>query len=64
MLEAAAHKPRFVRDDMLARVRALPGCADIADVMLHTGPFPVDRRHNAKIEREALAQAAALRIAA
>jgi acyl-coenzyme A synthetase/AMP-(fatty) acid ligase len=36
-------------------VQRLPGCADITGVLVYNKPFPVDRRHNAKIEREMLA---------
>ncbi len=43
----------------LDQVRALPGCADVDDVRPYAGSFPVDRRHNAKIEREKLAVLAA-----
>ena len=59
VLECAGAKPRFIREDMLAAVRKLNGCAHVSDVMLHIGAFPVDRRHNAKIERERLAEWAA-----
>ncbi len=38
----------------LDAVRALPGCAAIDQVRAFAGSFPVDRRHNAKIERERL----------
>lgn len=44
-----------LRDD----IRQLPGCAHVSAVLLHKGRFPVDRRHNAKIEREQLAARAA-----
>jgi acyl-CoA synthetase (AMP-forming)/AMP-acid ligase II len=40
---------------ILDAVRALPGCAAVDEVRAHAGSFPVDRRHNAKIEREKLA---------
>jgi acyl-CoA synthetase (AMP-forming)/AMP-acid ligase II len=43
----------------LAEVQALPGCAGVDDVRAFAGFFPVDRRHNAKIEREKLAAFAA-----
>jgi acyl-CoA synthetase (AMP-forming)/AMP-acid ligase II len=43
----------------LEQVRALPGCAAVDEVRAFTGDFPVDRRHNAKIEREKLAALAA-----
>ncbi len=62
ILEAVKGTPRFDRDRMREAVRALPGCAAIDDVLLHSGPFPVDRRHNAKIEREQLARWAADRL--
>jgi acyl-CoA synthetase (AMP-forming)/AMP-acid ligase II len=60
--EAATHTPRFARDAVLDELRKKPGCAHISDVLLHIGPFPVDRRHNAKIEREQLARLAAERL--
>ena len=62
ILEATNGKPRFERARMLEAVRALPGCDAIDDVLLHAGAFPVDRRHNAKIEREQLARWAAERL--
>ncbi len=43
----------------LSQVQALPGCAAIDEVRAFAGAFPVDRRHNAKIERERLAVLAA-----
>ena len=46
----------------LEAVRALPGCAAIDEVRTFVGSFPVDRRHNAKIERERLAVLAAERV--
>lgn len=61
IVEAARGTPRFDRAQLLAAVRALPGCDAIDDVLLHVGAFPVDRRHNAKIEREQLARWAAER---
>jgi acyl-CoA synthetase (AMP-forming)/AMP-acid ligase II len=39
----------------LEQVRALPGCDAVDEVRAFSGRFPVDRRHNAKIEREKLA---------
>jgi acyl-CoA synthetase (AMP-forming)/AMP-acid ligase II len=39
----------------LDAVRALPGCAAVDEVRPFSGSFPVDKRHNAKIERERLA---------
>lgn len=62
IVEAAKGTPRFDRAQLHAAVRALPGCAVIDDVLLHVGAFPVDRRHNAKIEREKLAVWAAERL--
>jgi hypothetical protein len=38
----------------LTRIQGLPGCASIERALFFVAPFPVDRRHNAKIEREAL----------
>jgi acyl-CoA synthetase (AMP-forming)/AMP-acid ligase II len=43
----------------LPQVQALPGCAAVDEVRAFEGAFPVDRRHNAKIEREKLAALAA-----
>lgn len=43
----------------LDEVKALPGCGAVDDVREFVGFFPVDRRHNAKIEREKLAALAA-----
>ncbi|MDP2341754.1 MAG: fatty acid CoA ligase family protein [Deltaproteobacteria bacterium] len=43
----------------LEAVRALPGCKAVDEVRAFAGSFPVDRRHNAKIEREKLALLAA-----
>lgn len=48
-----AHSP------LLEQIRALPGCAHISAALVHRGRFPMDRRHNAKIERERLALEAA-----
>jgi acyl-CoA synthetase (AMP-forming)/AMP-acid ligase II len=39
---------------LLEKIRALPGCELVEHVLFHAEPFPVDRRHNAKIERESL----------
>jgi olefin beta-lactone synthetase len=49
--------------ELLAKVRALPGCEVVERVLFHDAKFPVDRRHNAKIEREALRALAAQRLA-
>ncbi|MCC7109665.1 MAG: AMP-binding protein [Deltaproteobacteria bacterium] len=62
ILESTKGTPRFDRAQMLEAVRALPGCGAINDVLLHVGAFPVDRRHNVKIEREQLARWAATRL--
>ena len=43
-----------LRRGLLAQVAAMPGAPPI-DALLFHPQFPVDRRHNAKIEREALA---------
>jgi acyl-CoA synthetase (AMP-forming)/AMP-acid ligase II len=59
VVEFRETRPRFVRADVLARIKAMPGCADVDDVLPWFGAFPVDRRHNAKIEREQLAEWAA-----
>jgi acyl-CoA synthetase (AMP-forming)/AMP-acid ligase II len=40
----------------LAELRERVGHEGVHEVLLHFGPLPVDRRHNAKIEREALAE--------
>ncbi len=61
VLEATRGTPRFDRARMREAVRALPGCGTVDDVLLHVGAFPVDRRHNVKIEREQLARWAATR---
>jgi len=39
----------------LEAVRPLPGCGAVDEVHSFPGSFPVDKRHNAKIERERLA---------
>jgi acyl-CoA synthetase (AMP-forming)/AMP-acid ligase II len=44
---------------LLEAVRALPGCGAVDEVRPFAGSFPVDKRHNAKIEREKLAALAA-----
>jgi acyl-CoA synthetase (AMP-forming)/AMP-acid ligase II len=62
VVEAAKGAPRFDGAELLRAVRALPGCAAVDRVLLHVGAFPVDRRHNAKIEREQLARWAASRL--
>ncbi|MBI1949509.1 MAG: AMP-binding protein [Deltaproteobacteria bacterium] len=62
VVEATKGAPRFDGAELLGAVRALPGCAAVADVLLYVGAFPVDRRHNAKIEREQLARWAASRL--
>jgi acyl-CoA synthetase (AMP-forming)/AMP-acid ligase II len=42
----------------LDEVKGWPGCAAVDEVRGFSGSFPVDRRHNAKIEREQLARLA------
>jgi olefin beta-lactone synthetase len=48
-----------ISNDDVALVKKLSG---VDDVMIHMGALPVDRRHNAKIEREQLAVWAAARL--
>ena len=60
--EVDGFKPRLEKDwqaRTLAELREKVGSAGIHEVLLHFGPLPVDRRHNAKLEREALARWAA-----
>lgn len=59
LLERAGPERGFDKAAFLNELRAKPGCAHVSDVHLHVGAFPVDRRHNAKIERERLAEKAA-----
>lgn len=49
-------KPRSA-DELAPEIRERVPAVD--EVRVHPGPFPVDRRHNAKIEREKLAKQAA-----
>lgn len=60
--ERSARGPAFHKTRVLEQLRQMPGCAHVSDVLEHVGTFPVDRRHNAKIEREQLAALAALKL--
>ena len=55
-------KPQLAPDweaTTLASLRSRLGSEGVHAAMMHFGPLPVDRRHNAKLEREALASWAA-----
>ena len=65
IFEVAGEKPRLAEDweaTTLAELRTRVGSEGIHAALLHFGPLPVDRRHNAKLEREALAVWAEKRI--
>ena len=51
--------PRALVEELLALGARNPATAAVRDVLVHRGPFPVDVRHNAKSEAEALAAWAA-----
>lgn len=58
IFEVDGEKPRLAPDweaTTLAELRKRVGSEGLDAAMLHFGPLPVDRRHNAKLEREALA---------
>ncbi|MDP3154298.1 MAG: fatty acid CoA ligase family protein [Archangium sp.] len=58
IFEVAGEKPRLAPDweaAMLTSLKAKIGSEGLHAALLHFGPLPVDRRHNAKLEREALA---------
>ena len=62
IFEVADEKPRLADDweaAMLTSLKAKLGTEGLHAALLHFGPLPVDRRHNAKLEREALAKWAA-----
>lgn len=61
-LEPAAARSARLTADLLVIAAAHPETASIRTVLYHRG-FPVDIRHNAKINREALARWAARRLA-
>ena len=46
--------PAQIQNDLLKQAQSLTMTREIKHVVV-TGPFPVDIRHNAKIQREALA---------
>ncbi|MFW5846432.1 MAG: AMP-binding protein, partial [Planctomycetota bacterium] len=58
-IECDAERPRSehprIRDAVTSRVRELQLCTPVERVLIHPG-FPVDIRHNAKIDRPALAR--------
>ena len=58
IFEVVGVKPRLAPDweaTTLASLRKRVGSEGLHAALLHFGPLPVDRRHNAKLEREALA---------
>ena len=58
IFEVDGAKPRLAPDweaTTLATLRKQVGSDGLHAALLHFGPLPVDRRHNAKLEREALA---------
>ena len=58
IFEVVGVKPRFADDweqTVLAALRKRIGNEGLHAALHHFGPLPVDRRHNAKLEREALA---------
>ncbi|MDP1823607.1 MAG: fatty acid CoA ligase family protein [Archangium sp.] len=58
IFEVNGERPRLAPDweaTTLADLRTRVGNQGLHAALLHSGPLPVDRRHNAKLEREALA---------
>ena len=58
IFEVAEGKPQLAPDweaAMLTSLKSKIGSEGLHAALLHFGPLPVDRRHNAKLEREALA---------
>ncbi len=58
IFEVDGEKPRLAPDweaTTIASLRKRVGSDGVHAALLHFGPLPVDRRHNAKLEREALA---------
>ena len=65
IFEVDGEKPRLEADweaKTLAELKKRVGSEGLHAALLHFGKLPVDRRHNAKLEREALAAWAAKRI--
>ncbi|HEY0839107.1 MAG TPA: fatty acid CoA ligase family protein [Vulgatibacter sp.] len=58
-----ADEGEALRRELLELAAGAERTKAIEEVLLHPGSFPVDRRHNAKIEREKLARWAAARLA-
>ena len=61
IIEVEPGRPKPSKRDVLELAQSNPTTAAIKDVLYHPG-FPVDRRHNAKIHREELAEWAATQL--